>query len=223
MSIQVAPTRSRAASLFAAAFLLVLPACGDDADDDDDDDIDAAALDAADVDGAAIDAPAEFDAVTVDAGAFTLTSTAIDDGGTIPILYACHGDNISPPLAWEGAPEAAGFGLIFDDLDNGPNGFLHSVMFDIPPGVTSLPEDVSNVAEPKEVEGAKQTLGYDGATRGYLGPCPGKTHTYQFRLHAVDELPLPGVTLASSRAAVAAAIEEHSIGLATLTATYTPP
>ena len=54
--------------------------------------------------------------------------------------------------------------------------------------------------------GAKQPLAYDNQTRGYLGPCPGSQHTYQFALYAVDTNPLPGLGMTSTRAQVRTAI-----------------
>ena len=72
--------------------------------------------------------------------------------------------------------------------------------------------------------GAKQPLGYDGQTRGYLGPCPGSMHRYEFALVAVDVNPLPGLGMGSTRFAVRDAIAAHAVagGRATLTATFTP-
>jgi len=64
------------------------------------------------------------------------------------------------------------------------------------------------------------------STRGYLGPCPGSMHTYQFAIYAVDANPLPGVGttlgMGSTRNQVVAAILAHDTAMATLTATFTP-
>src|SRR6187551_3651238 len=38
--------------------------------------------------------------------AMTLTSPAFKQNGQIPAKYTCQGDNISPPLAWDGVPKA---------------------------------------------------------------------------------------------------------------------
>lgn len=35
-----------------------------------------------------------------------LTSTAFIQASTIPARFTCDGDNLSPPLAWSGAPPA---------------------------------------------------------------------------------------------------------------------
>lgn len=200
---------------------LSLLACGGD---DDAPATDAAAIDTAiEIDAAVIDAAidAPVDAVTLDAptGTFALTSTAIAPGGVIPTMYSCRGTNVSPPLAWTGGPTAPGYALVFTDMSNG---LVHSILWDIPGTTTSLPENIAKVAEPPVPAGSKQPLAYDNQTRGYLGPCPGSTHTYRFDLYAVDAYPLPGVTLASNRTAVRTAILARDTAVATLSATFTP-
>ena len=47
-----------------------------------------------------------------------LTSSAFTHQGSIPQQYTCQGRDVSPPLAWSGAPEGTkGFVLIVDDPD----------------------------------------------------------------------------------------------------------
>lgn len=47
-----------------------------------------------------------------------LSSSAFQDGGEVPARYTCDGQNVSPPLAWSGAPAATrSFVLIADDPD----------------------------------------------------------------------------------------------------------
>ncbi len=49
---------------------------------------------------------------------FNLTSSAFAANASIPIKYTCEGTNISPPLAWAGAPAAAkSFAIIVEDPD----------------------------------------------------------------------------------------------------------
>src|SRR5881409_3464237 len=38
--------------------------------------------------------------------AFSLTSAAFKDGAAIPVKHTCDGADVSPPLAWTGAPAA---------------------------------------------------------------------------------------------------------------------
>lgn len=37
--------------------------------------------------------------------ALAMTSSAFNNGGEIPSIYTCEGENISPPLAWSGIPD----------------------------------------------------------------------------------------------------------------------
>lgn len=152
-------------------------------------------------------------------GPFTLTSTAFAEGGAIPAAHACAGTNVSPPLAWTGAPsDAKSFAIVFDDRTTD---FLHSVIYDIPAATTELPADVQKVYQPSNVPGAKQTRSYAN-TYGYAGPCPNSKHTYEFVLYALDVETLPGMTQQSTRAAARAAIEAHDMAQTKLTGTYTP-
>jgi hypothetical protein len=140
----------------------------------------------------------------------TLTSTAFEEGGAIPARYGCDGDDVSPPLAWEGAPDGAGaFALLVTDPDAG--GFVHWVLTDIPGDARELPEGQGDeIGTPGRNSG--------GGT-GWTGPCPPSgEHRYQFRLYAMPE-PLqlgPSATADDVRAAVS----DSSIGQGMLTAVY---
>ncbi|MBK9032330.1 MAG: YbhB/YbcL family Raf kinase inhibitor-like protein [Myxococcales bacterium] len=202
----------------AASLMLATLACG--GDDGPGTATDAAAVDA---DG---DAPTQPDAAAPDgagadapAGTLALISPVITEGGVIPPMFSCRGTNVSPALAWTGGPTAPGYAVVLTDRSNN---LVHAIIWDVPGALAALPEDVDKLAEPLDVPGAKQPLAYDGQTRGYLGPCPGTTHTYEFALYAVDANPLPGLSLASTRAQVLAAITAHDTASATLTATFTP-
>ena len=199
-------------SILTRGVLAAMAACG--GDDGSGIDGGSAAIDAG---AGAIDGPGQGpDGAT---GMLALTSTALTEGGIIAAVYSCQGANISPPLAWTGGPSAPGYAVVLTDLSNG---LIHSIIWDIGGDVRELPENVAKMAEPPVPAGSKQPLAYDNSTRGYLGPCPGSTHTYQFKLIAVDARPLPGVTLASNRAAVAAALGTHEVASATLSSTFTP-
>ncbi|HEX9394088.1 MAG TPA: YbhB/YbcL family Raf kinase inhibitor-like protein, partial [Gemmatimonadales bacterium] len=61
--------------------------------------------------------------------AFTLTSTAFAEGALIPTKYTCDGADVSPPLAWSGAPtNAKSFALICDDPDAPRGTWVHWVL-----------------------------------------------------------------------------------------------
>ncbi len=152
-------------------------------------------------------------------GPFTLTSSVIVDMGTIPVEHSCKGANVSPPLAWTGAPDnTKSFAIVFRDLSNN---LLHSSVWDIPASVTALPKAVEEVAMPKEPAGSKQSKGYNGEY-GYQGPCPPNEHSYVFTLYALDVATLPNVTTSSKLADIVKELEVHAILTATLQATFKP-
>src|SRR5215813_9346917 len=50
--------------------------------------------------------------------AMTLNSPALQQNGHIPSKYTCEGEDVSPPLAWEGVPNGTkSLVLIIDDPD----------------------------------------------------------------------------------------------------------
>lgn len=154
-----------------------------------------------------------------DGGSFGIVSSAYLEGGVIPDLHSCASTNISPALMWGNAPAGTlSFGIVFLDTSTD---FLHSAIYDIPASVSELPENVEKVFEPSNVPGAKQPESYL-RRRGYAGPCPGSTHTYEFRIHALNVANLGGLTEMSSRSDVVSAIEAASIGSTALTASFTP-
>jgi Raf kinase inhibitor-like YbhB/YbcL family protein len=141
-----------------------------------------------------------------------LTSTAFSDGGDIPRKYSCDGDDVSPPLAWEGVPaDAKALVLIVDDPD--ARGFVHWVAFDIPAATGGLAEGAST-----SDSSLRQGTNSFGKV-GWGGPCPPSgTHHYRFRLLAVRE-PL-GLAGSPTAEKVLAAAEGQSVAETTLTGLF---
>ena len=79
--------------------------------------------------------------------AMSLNSPAFQQNGHIPSKYTCEGEDVSPPLAWEGVPNGAkSLVLIIDDPDapdpKAPKMvWVHWVVYNIPPDTKSLPEN----------------------------------------------------------------------------------
>lgn len=123
-----------------------------------------------------------------DVMALTIKSSAFKDGETMAAKYTCKGEDISPPLSWEGAPGGTkSFALICDDPDAPFMTWVHWVIYDIPADVTELQEDI-----PKDSvlsNGAKQGR-TDFRNTCYGGPCPppGGPHRYFFKLYALDTM-----------------------------------
>jgi hypothetical protein len=127
--------------------------------------------------------------------AITVTSTAFEDGGTIPVRYTCDGGNVSPPLSWSGGPDGVeSVALICDDPDAPRGTFVHWVLFNLPPTTTSLDVDVSR----EELIPGSPRQGKNSAGKiGYTGPCPPSgTHRYYFKVYALDTVleVAPGIT-----------------------------
>lgn len=120
-------------------------------------------------------------------GNLTLSSPAFPQGGSIPDLYTCKGQNISPPLSWQKVPTGAkSLALIVIDTDAPvQGGFTHWIVYNIPPNSTGLAEGQPQVM--MLPDGAGQGINSLGSV-GYSGPCPpaGSPHHYHFRLHALD-------------------------------------
>ena len=152
-------------------------------------------------------------------GGFSLTSSVLPPNGVYPLDNTCAGADLSPPLAWSGAP-AATMSYAIALRDNSHN-TTRWVIWDIPPITTSLPPALADTADLTVPPGAKQV---DWPERGngyrYAGPCPGgAVHIYEFTLYALNVSTLPGVTTASDRDVVRTAVIAHSIATATLAGT----
>lgn len=116
---------------------------------------------------------------------FSLTSVAFTPGSLIPARFSCAGADVSPPLAWSGAPPGAQtLTLIMDDPDAPRGTWVHWVVYDIPAAQQTLAEGVP--ATGQLPDGGRQ--GQNSWRRlGYGGPCPPSgTHRYYFRLYALD-------------------------------------
>lgn len=172
----------------------------------------------------------------------TLSSTAFDSGGEIPLVHAqrtfdapggwtvaCPGENVSPPLEWSTVPPGTE-SLVLTCLDHidlcekceslAPDNraWPHWGIYNLPPTVDGLPAGLS--AESSLPDGALQTVNGYGEI-GYGGPCPqpGHTHTYVFTLYALDtKLDLPGGTTVDD---LNAAIDGHVLAEAELRGTFT--
>ena len=151
----------------------------------------------------------------------SITSSAFDDGSTIPGKYTCDGADISPPLTWSGVPVSArSLVLIVDDPDapdpTAPKmTWVHWVLYNIPPEAPGLVEGVTSERLPA---GALEGLN-DWKRTGYGGPCPpiGR-HRYFLKLYALDTV-LSGMNK-PTKAQVEAAMQGHIIAEAQLMGTY---
>jgi Raf kinase inhibitor-like YbhB/YbcL family protein len=118
----------------------------------------------------------------------TVTSSAFEQGGSIPSRYTCEGDDTSPPLSWSGAPSGTKtFAIILDDPDapdpeKPQRVYVHWVVYNVPSSSTSLPENAS-----KKLPLGAATGRNDWDKTEYGGPCPpiGR-HRYFHKVYALD-------------------------------------
>ncbi len=150
--------------------------------------------------------------------AFTIKSSAFEEGATIPKKFACDGADVSPPLSWSGAPVGTkSYALICDDPDAPMGTWVHWVLWGLPPDTMALLEGVP--AETTLASGARQGLN-SWPRVGYGGPCPppGKPHRYFFKLYALDAtLTVPAN---ANKAALEKAVKGHTLAEAQVMGKY---
>lgn len=128
---------------------------------------------------------------------FRLWSPAFPDGGRIPVKYVmpgAGGENLSPPLKWEGEPEGTkSFALSCYDPHPVARNWVHWLVINVPASVHSLDEGASAKALPPGSVELVNSFGFVG----YGGPMPPPgtgDHPYVFTVYAlkVGELDLSG-------------------------------
>jgi hypothetical protein len=141
-----------------------------------------------------------------------LSSSAFPPGGPIPVKYTGEGEDVSPPLAWDGVPAGTKeMALICDDPDAPrKEPWVHWVLTNIPADANGLGE-----GEPSGRPGKN-----DFGRTGYNGPMPppGKVHHYCFRLYALDA-PLD-LKDAPTKENLLKAMEGHILAVGELVGTY---
>ncbi len=150
-----------------------------------------------------------------------LTSSAFADGQEIPRQYTCDGEDLSPPLAWEGLPAGIqSLALVVDDPDAPDPAapkmtWVHWILYNVPPSVTHLPPAVQRA---ELLSGTKYGLN-DWRRTGYGGPCPpvGR-HRYFHKLYALDA-ELPDLR-EPTKAELEEAMEGHILAKTQLVGTY---
>ncbi len=147
-----------------------------------------------------------------------LESRAFRAGNPIPARHTCDDRNLSPPLAWSGAPGGVqSFALLCDDPDAPSGTWVHWVIFNLPFLRHELAEGVP--ALPDLPDGSRQGIN-DFKKVGYGGPCPprGKPHRYSFRIYALDEKLRLGAK--ARKQDLVAAMRGHVLAEAELVGTY---
>lgn len=155
---------------------------------------------------------------------FEVSSTDLVDGAVMPNLHvhgSAGGQNISPQLAWTGAP-AGTRGYVVTCLDpDAPTGcgFWHWSVVDLPSSVTELARGAgtSDAALPGGFH-----AGTDFGAAAYGGAAPPQgdhPHRYMFVVHAMDVEHL-GVDAGGSPVAVAFHLAFHTLARGRITVTF---
>jgi Raf kinase inhibitor-like YbhB/YbcL family protein len=150
-----------------------------------------------------------------------MSSSAFSANTPIPPKYTCEGANVSPPLAWSGAPATAkSFALIVEDPDapdpaKPTRVVSHWVAYNIPTTASALAENASKTGMPA---GSAQGIN-EGNTPLYMGPCPPiGSHRYFFKLYALDTV-LTGLKN-PKKANLQQAMQKHVVDSTQLIGTY---
>ena len=144
-------------------------------------------------------------------GKMKITSSAFQEGATIPSKFTCDGADASPPLQIADIPSGAkNLALIVDDPDAPSGLFTHWMVWNLSPQTSTVAEG----SAPKGVQGTN-----DFGKSGYGGPCPPSgTHRYYFKIFALDrELDLSS---GAKRTQLDAAMKGHVVAQGELMGRY---
>jgi len=152
---------------------------------------------------------------------FRIESGSFRHNEMIPVRYTCDGRDISPSLTWSGIPAGTkSLVLIVDDPDAPDPAapkmtWVHWILYNIPPEVPGLEENISAASLPA---GTKEGINDWGRT-GYGGPCPPMgRHRYFFKLYALDKV-LADLRKPTQKE-VERALADHLIAKAEIVGTY---
>lgn len=159
------------------------------------------------------------------AQSFELTSKDIKANQTLNMQqvfngFGCKGANQSPQLSWHNAPKGTkSFAIMAYDPDAPTgSGWWHWVAFNIPATTNHLPTNASQTALQSPIVQSRTDFG----SYGYGGACPPPQHgphRYQFTVFALKVQSLP-LDRDASAAMVGFMVRQHSLGAATIEATY---
>ena len=147
-----------------------------------------------------------------------LTSPDLVPDAAIPKAFTADGADLSPALAWHGAPEGTRtFALIVDDPDAPVGLWVHWVAFDLPVTVTGLAQGQTRAGTlsggGRQGRNSWSRLGWNGPS-----PPPGRPHRYFFKLYALSGA--LGLEPGATAQAVTAAMKGKILAETSLMVTY---
>lgn len=163
--------------------------------------------------------PAMIEA-TDDMRKLDVSSSAFRQGGSIPEVHSCEGEESSPPLSWTGVPpKVESFIVLVTDPDAPGGVFKHWAAYDISGSATELPEGAASKASEIGFKQAKNDFG----DVGYGAVCPPPSHDaheYQFQVAGLDVESIDDFEETPRHAEVVEAAKAHVIATGTLTGEY---
>lgn len=130
------------------------------------------------------------------ADSFTLSSADIQEGEAMASTFeyqgfGCNGDNLSPALSWEHAPEGTKTFAIFAYDPDAPtgSGWWHWQVINIPATTTQLPRGAGSADGESLPTGARH-IRNDYGEYAFGGACPPVghgVHRYQFTVYALPQ------------------------------------
>ncbi len=157
---------------------------------------------------------------------FTLSSSDLGGQATVKQEFngfGCVGDNQSPQLSWENAPEGTkSFAITMYDPDAPTgSGWWHWLVFDIPSNINGLVANAGNIDLNLAPKGAIQSI-TDYGKKGYGGPCPPEghgLHQYIVTVYALKTEKL-GLDSNTNAAVVGYYIGSHTLAKSSIVAYY---
>ena len=146
---------------------------------------------------------------------FVVTSSAMTDGGTLPVQFTCDGASQSPPLSWAGAPSGTKSFAVLMDHQPGPGDWhWYWTLWGIPSSTSSIAVGTNGGA----------TIGTNSVNGelSYAPPCskgPGEK-AYTFTVYALSSTPTISNASSIDRTALLAAIDDITLASSSLTVTY---
>ena len=140
--------------------------------------------------GNSIPVALQRDATRTTAG-IRVTSPQIDRDAPIPDRHTAYGEDRSPALKWKPVGGARSYAVLVEDPDAPVvEPFVHWLVWNIPPDMHELPEDIRTRMEPPAPAGIRQGLNDRGGI-GWFGPRPpagDAPHHYHFQVLALDAM-----------------------------------
>lgn len=150
----------------------------------------------------------------------TVTSTAFENGGTIPKRHTGRGEDVSPELSLGPLDgNAQSIAILMDDMDHPIGAYNHWVIFNIPASFTTVPEGVPKGETVKTLGNALQGRSEYGGKHYYRGPKPPfGSHRYVFRVYVLDAFLNLGPE--ANKSALLKAMGGHILQYGTLTGSF---